>query len=150
MSAQSFQDRIRRIERNQRCYGGHNAVACTQRTDKDRLQIALKLLERTGIEKRASFPIVFEWTLRFGFVPRPLHFWSLPSLTGLVFGAMSLLFLAVILLCEASGASSGPVVTAIDAGPSVYVSLNILIAGLYACSLKSQSRRLKLPQWREL
>lgn len=150
MSAQSFQDRIRRIERNHQSAHGQNDGLRADRSDKDRLQIALSLLERKGIDRGSSFPLLFAWIGRFGLVLRPLHFWPVIPLTALVFTAMSLLFWAVIVICDVAGATAGPILKVIDAGPLVYLSLNFLIAGLYACSVKAQALRLKLPHWREL
>lgn len=149
MSAQSFQERIRRIEGR-----GHREVAPARvmhrsNNDQDRLVIALGLLKRNGIRIESSYPMVFKWLARSGVVLRPLHFWSLLGLTVLVFCGMSLILAAMVIGSIFLSKTPEPIALLLSGGPAVFLGLNFLVAAIYATAMKAHARRLGLPRWED-
>ncbi len=150
MPTKSFEERIKHIEGRGAREMASARVVQSSNSDRERLVIALGLLERNGVRHGSSYPVVFKWIANWGFVLRPLHFWRLPGLVALVFTGMSLILLAMIFGSSYLSATPRPIALLLEASPVIFLGLNFGAALIYAAAMKAHAKRLGLPRWDDL
>lgn len=120
------------------------------RSRRHKVQRALWHLEQGGITGAHAYAPLFRALARIGFAPKPLFYWGWVPL--FLFGFMlftSLMGLAVV-LSLLLGVMPRPIMTMIEAGPTVFFSLMAVMALAFTAYHKVKATALELPRWRDI